>query len=144
MIEPSDSARRDAAVIPFSSLSIVDRGGGVTTAPIVEAAHQPERFLSGVTKLPPDGGIPLHQHNCDEQVTILEGQAEVELGDEKLRLGPLDSTFVPTGVWHRFRNVGSEPLLILWVYGALEVTRTFAQSGETVTHLSSRDVTTER
>lgn len=131
------------SVIRFSSLPVVDRGGGVSTAPIAQAAHGVERFLSGVTTLPPGGGIPLHCHNCDEQVTVLRGEAQVELGDEpKQRVEPFDTTFVPTGIYHRFENVGSEPLLILWVYGALEVTRTFAHSGETVAHLSSDDVTT--
>ena len=140
MIEQS----REPSVIRFSSLPVVDRGGGVSTAPIVQTAHGAERFLSGVSTLPPGEGIPLHSHNCDEQVTVLRGRAEVELGDEpKQQVEPFDTTFVPAGVWHRFSNVGSEPLLILWIYGALEVTRTFAHSGETVAHLSSRDVATE-
>lgn len=138
-----EAPQKRPAVIRFAALPTVDRGGGVATGPIVEAAHGSERFLSGVTTLPPGREVPLHQHNCDEQVTILEGQAEVELGDdgEKERVGPFDTTFVPSGIWHRFRNVGTEPLTILWVYGGLEVTRTFAHSGETVAHLSSRDVT---
>ena len=129
-------------VLPFSELDAVDRGGGVTTAPMVEATHGPERFLSGVTSLPPGREVPLHKHNCDEQVTVLEGRAEVELGAETAVVGRFDTTFVPAGAWHRFRNLGDEPLLILWIYGALEVTRTFADSGETVPHLSSRDITT--
>jgi mannose-6-phosphate isomerase-like protein (cupin superfamily) len=51
----------------------------------------------------------------------------------------MDSTFVPAGVPHFFRNSGDGPLVILWIYGAREVTRTFTESGETVPHMSPSD-----
>jgi oxalate decarboxylase/phosphoglucose isomerase-like protein (cupin superfamily) len=41
---------------------------------------------------------------------------------------------------HCFHNTGDEPLVMLFVYDAGEVTRTFAATGETVMHLAEGDV----
>ena len=45
---------------------------------------------------------------------------------------PYDTTQVPAGTFHRFVNTGESTMRILWVYGSTEVTRTFADTGETV------------
>src|SRR3989442_441248 len=50
--------------------------------------------------------------------------------------------FIPEGRHHRFVNAGSGPMTILWVYNSTDVTRTFVATGETVPHLSPRDLAT--
>jgi len=81
----------------------------------------------------------MHSHNCDEQVTILEGSAEFVAGERRELLGPLDTTYLPANLPHRFINCGAGPLRILWVYAGSAVTRTFTDSGRTVPHLSAGD-----
>jgi quercetin dioxygenase-like cupin family protein len=132
---------RDAKVLTFATLPVFERGGGVQTL-LLTSKEIGARLTTGVTRFPPGAGIPLHYHNCDEQTTVLEGDAEVEIDGRKQRLKPWDTAFIPEGRHHRFVNVGGGPMTILWVYNSTEVTRTFVATGETVPHLSPRDLAT--
>ena len=131
-------------VFHFSQMPSVSRGGGVQTTLLVGKAVAEVNLTTGVTSFPPGAAIPLHHHNCAEQVTILEGEAEAEIDGELHRLGPLDTTFVPAGKPHRFKNVGSGKMSILWIYTSAEVTRTFTETGQTVPHLSAADMAAPR
>jgi quercetin dioxygenase-like cupin family protein len=65
-------------------------------------------------------------------VTVWEGEGLAELNGERVAARPYDTTQIAPGEWHRFINTGDGPMRILWVYGSTEVTRTFADTGETV------------
>jgi mannose-6-phosphate isomerase-like protein (cupin superfamily) len=94
---------------------------------------------TGITAFGPGTGIPLHLHNVEETVLILDGAAAVEIGDERFDLVAGDATWVPAGVPHRFANRGTGVMRIYWVYGGRDVTRTICATGVTVEHLSEQD-----
>ena len=87
----------------------------------------------------PGTAIPLHTHNVEESVFILEGEATAEVDGERFDLEVGDATWVPAGVPHRFANRGQGRMRIYWVYGGREVTRTIVATGETFEHLSESD-----
>jgi HTH-type transcriptional repressor of puuD len=87
----------------------------------------------------PGTAIPLHTHNVEETVLVLEGEATAVVGQDSVDLEAGDATWVPAGVPHRFANRGQGPLRIYWAYGGREVTRTIVATGETVEHLSEAD-----
>jgi len=116
------------------------RGDGVITTLLVGKGNAAGAgFTSGLTRFPPGGSAPLHAHNCGEQVILLEGEGEVEVDGEVTPLKRYDTTYVSAGTPHRFHATGEAPMLIMWIYGADHVTRTFTETGRTVEHLSGAD-----
>ena len=58
-------------------------------------------------------GAPLHSHEADELITILEGTLEVRIGDEVHRVGRDHTLVVPPNVPHGFTSVGPGDARIL-------------------------------
>ncbi|HUO45560.1 MAG TPA: cupin domain-containing protein [Acidimicrobiia bacterium] len=121
-----------ANLITFTAVDPVERGDGITSHPLTPTPLEGQPYVMGITRFPPGTAIALHSHNCVEQVTVIEGEALVELDGVARPLRPFDTTQVPAGENHRFINSGSGTMSILWVYGATHVTRTFAATGVTV------------
>ena len=123
-----------AQVEPF------DRGNGVVTIPYVGKWNcETNLVTTGQTQFEVGTGLPLHSHNVEESVLILEGLATAQIGEETFDLVAGQATWVPAGVPHRFLNRGDNLMRIYWVYGGRDVTRTMTATGETFEHLSEHD-----
>jgi HTH-type transcriptional repressor of puuD len=117
-----------------------DRGNGVVTIPYVGKWNcEGNSVTTGQTRFAVGTGLPLHSHNVEESVLILEGLATAEIGDQTFDLVAGEATWVPAGVPHRFLNRGDSRMSIYWVYGGRDVTRTITATGETFAHLSPED-----
>ena len=95
---------------------------------MVTAAVGSQNLLTGVTVFPPGGGIGLHFHSTEESVVILEGEALCEVDGEFYRLESHEAVYIPAGLPHRFSNPASEMLRILWIYGSIDMTRTYVDT----------------
>lgn len=127
-----------ARLIRFGEEESVARGSGIESVRLTPDPLPGQGFVMGVTSFPPGTSIPLHCHNTIEQVTVIEGEGIAELGGEELAAVPYDTTQIAPGEYHRFINTGSTRMRILWVYGSTHVTRTFADTGETVEQFARR------
>jgi quercetin dioxygenase-like cupin family protein len=128
-------------IIKTRDVPVIDRGSGIATTPLVtHASVAAPEIITGISSYPKGEGAPLHTHNCAEQVTLLSGRGEVEVEGTVTPLEPYDSTYIEGGIEHAFRNTGDDPMVILWIYTQDRVTRTFADTGETVEHLSAADL----
>ena len=58
-------------------------------------------------------GAPAHVHAVEEVLRIIDGKAEVFVGDERATLRAGDAVTIPAGAVHGFTNSGSIPLRVL-------------------------------
>lgn len=120
------------AVLRPDQMTTHERGGGARTTPLVLPAIGATTFINGITEFAAGAAIPFHSHNCEESVVMLEGHAYLDIAGEVHELKPLDTTFIPPNVPHRFRNrSATEGMKILWIYASPNATRTLVDSGET-------------
>ena len=101
------------------------------TVYLVTVAAGATEFLSGITEFARGASLPFHSHNCQESVVVIEGKASFEADRVLFAMSPNDTTLVPAGVVHRFVNIGTNTMRILWIYGSTVPTRTIAATGET-------------
>ncbi len=128
----TETATSAGAVLRPADITPADRGGGARTIPLVTKAIGSTSILNGITSFEPRAAIPLHSHNCEESVMVLEGSAIAEIDGAVHELGPHDTTWIPANVPHRFRNASdTEPMRIFWTYASVDATRTLVETGET-------------
>jgi quercetin dioxygenase-like cupin family protein len=73
-----------------------------------------EYYVFQVTT-PPGHGIPPHVHqNEDEVIEVVEGEYEVQLGDQIQRVTAGGIFHFPRYIPHSFHNVGAQPGRTLW------------------------------
>jgi len=82
------------------------------------APIQAKNFAIGFVTLEPDGGqVPWHNQEQEEVYILLEGEAEMCLGEERRVLRAGQAVFIPHRVFHQMTNIGSVPAKMLYCYG---------------------------
>ncbi len=80
----------------------------------IQATH----FAMGHVMLEPNGGqVPWHNQEQEEVYFIIEGSAEMCLGEERRTLTTGQMVYIPPGVFHQLTNIGSTPLRMVYCYG---------------------------
>ncbi len=72
-----------------------------------------QNFAMRLFEVKPGGNSPLHQHEWEHEVFILEGEGELRGGLEARPLRPGDAVFVPADALHQFNNPGRKTLRFL-------------------------------
>lgn len=128
----SDQVRAEAAILRPKEITPHERGGGARTIPLVTRAIGSTSMLNGITEFAPGASIPLHTHNCEESVMVLEGEAVAEIDGVAHSMGEGDTTWVPANLPHRFINTSqTQRMRIFWIYASVDATRTIVATGDT-------------
>ena len=128
----SEAAAPRATVLRPGERPMANRGGGARTIPMVTPGCGSTELLNGFTLFDPGAAIPMHFHDCEESVLIVEGAAVATIDGAEYELGTGDTTWVAPNVPHFFRNASDrEPMRIFWTYASVTATRTLAATGET-------------
>ena len=131
MTERAPDARPAAVIRPAEQPS-ADRGGGNRTIPLVTPRCGARQMLNGITVIAPGGAIPEHYHDCEESVIVLDGMGIAMVGGLAHEVGPGDTSWIPPGLPHFFRNASATAALrIFWTYASATATRTLTTTGET-------------
>ena len=64
-------------------------------------------------ELSPRGHSPVHSHDWEHEVYVLEGEGEVSCDNEKGRISKGCVVFIPPKATHQFKNVGRTKLKFL-------------------------------
>jgi quercetin dioxygenase-like cupin family protein len=75
----------------------------------------------------PGHRLGTHTDSAEEILLIVEGEAEVSLGDERGRLSAGEMALVPAMVPHGLRNVGEETVRVVGFFSSNVVVSTFDQ-----------------
>src|SRR5260370_8160931 len=79
---------------------------------------QAANFSMGHVTLEPRGGqVPWHNQEQEEIYFILEGTAEMCLGEERAVLHTGQAVYIPSRVFHQLTNIGDGPCRMLYCYG---------------------------
>ena len=73
--------------------------------------------MGNVTLEPNGGQVPWHNQEQEEIYFLIEGTAEMCLGDERALVQAGQAVYIPPRVFHQLTNVGETPCRMLYCYG---------------------------
>ena len=75
-------------------------------------------FSMGNVTLEPNGGqVPWHNQDQEEVYFVVEGTAEMCLGEERQLLRGGQAVYIPPRVFHQLTNIGAVPCRMIYCYG---------------------------
>ena len=66
--------------------------------------NQARRLTTGLVTFQPGAELPYHRHTFGESITLLDGEATLEVEGRRYRLQKLDNVTIPAGLAHRAAN----------------------------------------
>jgi quercetin dioxygenase-like cupin family protein len=85
---------------------------GVTTRMLVSARNGAAELCLFEQWMAPGAGAPTHDHSVEEVLTVIEGEAEMWIDEERAVLKNGQSLIIPARRKHGFRNIGSGTLQV--------------------------------
>jgi quercetin dioxygenase-like cupin family protein len=94
---------------------ITEGAAGVTIRWLISKNDGAPRFQMRLFEVAPAGHTPLHTHEWEHEVFILEGEGILTFEGDENRFSAGHFVFVPEGSEHSFRNTGPDTLRFLCI-----------------------------
>jgi quercetin dioxygenase-like cupin family protein len=104
---PGFAPDRPEVINPRSSARRVELERGVIFQPLVGAHINARHLTTGIVNFMPGAGLPYHTHPHGEAITLLSGEAAVEVEGRRYLLEPLDNVYIPAGMAHAAFNASA-------------------------------------
>lgn len=75
----------------------------------------------------PGDRLPVHTDSAEEILYVVAGEAEAQVGDERVRIAAGDLAVIPAMVSHGLANVGDEAVKIVGFFSESEIISTFEE-----------------
>lgn len=98
-------------LITHEKQEVVDWRPGVATRMIASAVTGSVQLCIFEQYCEPGLGAPTHLHAVEEVPTVVDGQAEIWVGGDRVRASAGHSVIIPAGTKHGFRNIAEDKIL---------------------------------
>lgn len=89
-----------------------------------------QKLLVGTEKLPNGTAIPVHSHDEYEEVIFVhEGNAFLTLGDQRLKVQPGTTMYIPPGTWHGVESADPKQTTMLFIFPEVKIADFFRFAG---------------
>jgi 2-keto-3-deoxy-L-rhamnonate aldolase RhmA/quercetin dioxygenase-like cupin family protein len=123
---------RPEVMNPLGSGPKVELAPGVSFECLVGAHNRARKLTTGLVTFQPGAELPYHSHPFSESITLMAGEASMEVAGRRYRLGPLDNVTIPAGLAHRALNTsGSTPTIFHIALASDTPTRTLVDKATT-------------
>jgi quercetin dioxygenase-like cupin family protein len=105
---------------------------GVETRMLVSALNGAAQLCMLEQWIGPGAAAPTHSHPVEEVLTVIEGEAEMWIDEQRMIVSAGQSLIVPAGRKHGFRNCGTATLHLHAVLASPVFEATMEGAAETV------------
>jgi quercetin dioxygenase-like cupin family protein len=87
--------------------------GTGTSKQVLIAAEEGPHFAMRRFVMQPGGGMPNHTNQVEHEQYVLQGHAQIGIGDQVFEVKAGDAVLIPALVPHGYKNIGDEPFVFL-------------------------------
>ncbi len=92
----------------------ISAGEGASKQVLIGSEEGPNFAMRKFT-IEPGGFMPMHTNSVEHEQIVLNGRANVILGNESFEAAKDDVVYIPAGVPHSYKTIGNQPFEFLCV-----------------------------
>jgi len=89
--------------------------GKDATKQVLIGSDEGPHFALRRFEIQPGGNMPLHTNTVEHEQYVLNGEAEIQIGNETHLVKKNNAVFIPAGIPHSYKVLGDEPFIFICV-----------------------------